>query len=454
MADVGTATQGAVDAGEQVRSAIYTWLTGIIGDGITARTISNFFGAVIGALPAMVMWAFGSVFQVAAALVAVFLDGVTSVRQQSQASINEVIAAALTDIMGVQISASQLPSTFGSGGNIVEFQAIGRTVLSAMTQELGGSPASSPGPGELGAQRFLGRGLSFSVNAAMLSVVAELSSLGFIKEFKEVGEEIQANIGFGRLMRQALHPLINSLITLPYTRETNATYRPHQLSLGEYMTAFNAGRLDDTTTSTQLSQLGFSDAYIAELKLQHAPKLAVHQVDALIRWGKVTADQGLAMLVAQGWPQAHAQNELDSLHLAEADKQEQAYAGEILGLAKQRQIDSPTFSTLLQRLHLSAEAQQGYLNRLGVYLDSNTKRLSLGEMLYLSEKSLLTLDQMDTWIASEGYNADTAAMLELYVTSKELDYQQAQQIKVDKAKAAAAAAKAKGNPPPPSIINP
>lgn len=454
MSGIDDSAQFAHDTAQNIYDASSAFLTDKAISAAQRNVTSGFLASWLASATAIVTAIFGAVFRAAAFIIANFLTGLDVVRENNQDSLNTIIAAALSDIMGVPVTSGDIPSKGGGQNNINIARGIGRKVLNVITQELGGNVGGDVGPGEAGAQGFLGFGINFAMNDGLLSFISELASIGYIKEFKEIPQALRGAMGLGRLTRLALQPPLHALVTVPYTREVNFKYRPHQLTANEYITAMDAGRLTEDEARTQLGQLGFDNLLVTEMFAQRKPKLKVHDIDALQRWGKITQDQALQMLRDDGIPVDIGQQMLDSLDLARADHAEQAYAAEILALAKGRYIDSVTYSSLIQRLHFSPAEQQGWLNRLGVYLDSQTKRLNLGEMLYLLEHNLLTTDQLDTWAAAEGYNPDTAAMLDLYLTQKSVDYDAAQKLKHDRALFNEQQKKAGGKPVPPDIINP
>ena len=443
MAGSDDSAKVSSDAGQKVIDALRSMIAGRDKVGLGVRITTNAIGAMIATMTSVVMGFFGAVFRVASETIAVFLAAVAGVRTDNQDAINLVIANGLSEVLGIDISSSDLPTGGTTAGRIQLFKSIGAKVLDSLKQEFSTGPNATAGAGEAAAETFLGFGLNFATSASVLAVVTEMASLGFLKEFAQFGEEMSRALGLSRLMRQALHPLINAAITLPYTREMNARYRPHLLAVAEYATALNAGRISADQFNTVLGELGFSDDLITEITAQHAHRLHLHEIDLLVRWGQLDATAGVDMLVASGIPRDNAQLMFTSLHLQMAETQERAYAAEILKQAQGGFLDSETFSTLLQRLHLPQEEQQGFLNRLGEYLEVPHRRLSIAEIIYLQERNLLTNDVVLQWATSEGYSPTDAESLDLYVTSKELEYQAAQKAKADKAKAKAAAAGAK-----------
>lgn len=435
----------AAEAAQKVREAIKGWVDQF-GNPLWGRdTIANAVGAVVLFLGTVPTVLFGSIFGVAADIVAAFLDGITEVRNTNTDRLNNTLASALTEVLGITISASDLPSGTGGTNNLEVFRAIGTKVLGSITKELGGNPSDTPGPGELGAAGFMGFGLNFSVNAGLLGLISELASFGFIKGLEELAQEIQHTLGFGRLMRLAVQPVMHTLVTVPYTRELNARYTPTQLTARELLAAFNSGRMQEDEMRRQMAQHGYSSAYIDELILQLSPRLTLGEVDALVRWGDLPEERGIEVLAQDGVPAPLVRLRLDALHRLALDRQEHTYASEVLKLAQERFLPAEAFTTLLSRLHMTDDEKQVFANRLGVYLDSQTKRLTLKELLYLAEHNLITQADIDKWAADQGYNQDAAAMLDLWVLQQELDYDALQ-----KAKAARAARKKPPAPPTPA----
>lgn len=454
MAGIDDSAQFANQGAKLIHDATTDFLDGVGIDRASNSKVSGWIASAIGSITAFVTYIFSGIFRVAAELAALYLGSIENVRSVNQDLLNDVLAGAISDVLGIEVSASDIPA---KGTRVSQSQiatSVGGKVVSAITSLMGGTPASAPGPGQKAAEGFMGFGLNFAVNEGLLSLIGEIESLGFIKGFAEIPQSIRGAMGVSRLMRVALQPLLHALVTVPYTREMNSQYRPHQLSANEYLTAWLSARIPEQDARTQLGQLGFADDLVTEMFNQRKHKLKVHEIDALQRWGDITQDQALQMLRDDGIPVDVGTQLLRTLDLQRADHAEQAYAAEVLGLAKQRFIDPVTYSTLIQRLHFSPAEQQGWLNRLGVYLDSETKRLNLGEMLFLLEHNLLTTDQLDAWAAAEGYNQDTAAMLDLYLTQKTVDFDAAQKLKHDKALFQEQQKAASKKPVPPDIIHP
>jgi len=372
---------------------------------------------------------------------------ITEVRASGGQEFAQIAASVMGEFLGVEIDPGNLAPGQGAGAASQRASAVGAAFLDMLAGSMQGDAPIAPEDGAANAKRFAGYGINFAATNALMSIIAELVSDEHLTQLHELGDEVAHNLGIGRLMRHALQPLVHATIAGPYTRFTNAKYRGKELSVGEYTQGLNSRRLAERDVDRALAELGFSDEYITELKLQHAPRLTLHEVDALLRWGKLDQQGAVAALAAQGWPEEHAQQKLDALHVLQADREELAYAAELLRLGQERMVDQETFAALLARLHLSDEEKQGIANRLGVFLDSHHKALTLNELIFLQERNLITGSEVTAWAEQQGYSPSDAAMIDLYVTEKTLEFDAAQKAKA--AKSAAAAGRKKAPPQPP-----
>lgn len=447
MANLPSDSPGVLDAANQGYDAVRD---GLVNKG-TPQWIAVALAAVVWAalftLSTLRLALSFALKDVALPIALEIIRVIVSIRESGGQEFAQIAASVMGEFLGIEIDPGTIAPGQGPAAAAQRASTIGSSFLDMLAGSLQGSAPIDASDGEVNAKRFVGYGINFAVTNALMSIIAEMVSDDHLTQLHELGDSVARDIGLGRLIRRAVQPQINASITVPYTRFTNAKYRPKELSVGEYLTGLNAARMAEQDVTRSLTELGFSDEYIAELKLQHLPKLQLHEVDALIRWGKLDQAGGVAALVAQGWPEAHAQQKLDALHLAEADRQERTYVDEILRLAQERMLDTDTFANLLGRTHMSDEEKQGFANRLGVFLDSHHKALTLNELIFLQERNLITGEEVTAWTEQQGYSPNDAAMIELYVTEKVLEFEDAQKKKA--AKAAAAAAKKKPPQPPP-----
>lgn len=426
-----------------------------VRDGLKQKGVPEFIAVVIAALAWVAMFLLSTLKlalsfglkDIALPIALEVIKIISDVRASGGKEFADIAAAVMGEFLGVEIDPGNLAPGQGAGAAAQRASALGNAFMNTLQNSMQGAAPIDASDGAANAKRFAGYGINFAVANSLMSIIAELVSDEHLTQLHELGDEVATNLGLGRLMHSALAPFVHAAITNPFTRFMNAQYRGKELSVGELMQGLNAARLAEQDVTRALTELGYSDEFVAELKMQHAPKLTLHDIDALVRWGKIDSATAISMLVAQGIPSAIAQQKLDALHLAEADREELAYAQELLGLAKDRMVDQNTFATLLARLHLSDEQKQGIANRVGLWLDNHHKPLSLGELIFLQERNLITGEEVTAWTEQQGFSPNDSASIDLYITEKSLEFAAAQKAKA--AKAAAAAAKKGGSSPPP-----
>lgn len=446
----GLSAKFSSDAGQKVKAAVINMLASDGSPGLGVRSIANAAAALVASVATMAMAIFIGLFDVATVIATLFLEGFDEGRKANQTALNGLIAAALSDLLSIEVDPSDLPAGGDQAAQIQRAVAIGGKLHELLEGAFGGSPGPTDDPGAKGARAFSGFLINAATGSALLGIIGEMESLGFFKEWHLLGEDILQSLGLSRLSRRALGPLVDTLIVKPYTRYLAEKYTPDHLSVPQVLTAFNAGRMDESTMQKNLARLGFNESYIVELQAQHIPKLSLADVDAMVRWGKWTREAGVQQLRDQGWPAQHAEDMLTAMELQRADSVARAYAEEIFSLARDRHLDPVVYGTLLDRLPLHETEKQQRRDRLGVWLDTAHKRLSIGEVIYLLERNQLTEAYVQQWAIDSGYSQDDAFLLGLYVDLKDLEYEAKQKAKAAR-EAAAAAKKAKaggGGAPP------
>lgn len=447
MADsVPTSLDQAVENAKFTRDAIQGFLQETIGVTIVSQFIANFVAGLVLAGGVLSTAIIGGVFRVAPLIATAFLEFLGTARKDNQDQFNEVIAAAMSDLFSVELSADDIPPGGDTAAQTERAAVIGGKFLDLLETEFTGGAGPGGIDGAKAARAMAGFNINFSVGSAFIAILTEIESLGFFKEFRTIGEDMAQNLGLGRLLRTAIKPLIDNLIAKPYDRELRAKYRQDSISEAQLIHGFNAGRLDESTVRQRLAEKGLPDDFISELMAQLAPALKEHELYELIRAGEMDQDTAQGLAKAAGVPDLVAARRLRVIQLQRTDAERRAYLDEVLTLAKERFIDPDTFSNLLDREKLPDEEAQFWRNRLGVYLDSEHRRLTFAQIEKLLLNSQLTTSDLETWATAAGYKPEDEFNLETIVNIDAA--KKAAAVKKAAAAAAAAAAKAaKKNPP-------
>jgi hypothetical protein len=108
----------------------------------------------------------------------------TQVRSKNAQDFNEVIAASMSELLGVEISASDIPGGQGAQGLNARVQAIGAKLHNLLASEfVQGGPITNA-QGKTNAEKFTGFAINFSTGSAFIACLTEAVSLSLLKNFR------------------------------------------------------------------------------------------------------------------------------------------------------------------------------------------------------------------------------------------------------------------------------
>lgn len=362
----------------------------------------------------------------------------------------DLTAAIIEDLLGIPIESQGMIDAHTKRGRVAAMQQVGEQLYNNLQAEFTDGGPLSEEQGLKGAKGFLGFLMSFAVRQGNVSVISEIATLHYAKEFREYGEMMSKNLGLGRQARMALRPLVNTLIATPLQWNINRQYRPTKLSEALFVSALNQGVIDEATFQTEMARLGYSDAYIKIIKDANARKLSeaeiikllfqsgIDEPDAIARFKRLGIDEALAHTIinvarpelpdsdamrlfiagkmdegslkinlrAHGYTDGQMSFIIESAKLSAADSEMRSYVTQIVDLAKNHDIDLEAFKSELQSTTLTEEEQKWITRRVGVFLEQPQKYASLAQMEGFFSDGLIDLDDFRTWLEREGYGLD------------------------------------------------
>lgn len=377
------------------------------------------------------------------------LTGIDAAKKDNADQFNQVIAASLSEFLGVDIAASDLPSGAGPQGASDRNAAIGGKLQELLAAQFGGLREIAPADGATNAKVFTGFALNYAISASFIGILAEAESLGFLKNFKDLGEDTASALGLGRMTRLALQPLIRNMIQQPYDLFLRSQTRPDRLTEQQYIHGFHHGDFDETFLRAKLAEKGYPEAEINRLILELTTHLAEADIERLIRYGDLSQDDGVAELNVQGIPSVTAQRLIRATEISRADSIVSSYVNKIESQYINGFIDETTFMDLLDRVPWSDEEKQRERDFVGVTLDAPQTTLTFTQVKAGIVGGILDLDYLDQWSLNQGYSDTDQLYLEFDVL--QALNQQATKDQIAAAKAARAAAKAGAKVAAPTI---
>lgn len=372
----------------------------------------------------------------------------------------DLVAALLSDLLGVEISSESLQQAHGQRGPVGAMQAAGADLFNVLANEfLGKSQSPEPGEGIAGlpgaagtpltpeqgvkaAQAFLGFVLSFSVRQGNVAVLTDALSWHLLGQMREYGEQMAQNLGLSRLVRQALRPFVQTMIATPFQEGLNRQYRPHVMDAKQIASAYIRGEIDRSDYVDRLKGLGYKDHDIDLLISDTYTRLPFRDVFILHENGILSDSDLQSRISALGFNTSDIGLMLQARQYDSIAGIQREYIKGAISDLQHGVISQATFEADVDNTNLSHEEKRWY-KILGANRTSNKhKQLSLGFLKRAYLDASITLDEYIQHALALGYSQADVDLLEV-----ELLFEQKDHAKRAAAKAMAAATKAAGKPP-------
>jgi hypothetical protein len=425
----------------------YKWLTDKNVPAWLAVAVSGFTAATNMILPVALAVAIQGVLGIGQFFATSVLQVIGSARENNSADFNEVIAASTNELLGTDLSASDLPGGNSGSPGIGNQTALGDAVLRQFEEALAGGGEITPEQGAENARKFTGFAVNFATSQAFLSILTEAASVGIMKEFHELPEALQTALGLGRLTRLALQPLIRNCIQQPYDLMLKYKLRPDRLNAAQVVRAFHAKQLDEGDAQQALAEMGYRDNDIDLLMQDLKTKVALGELVHLIIYEELTEEQALEKLTNAGYQEDDARLLLKSALAARADGQ---VSGILADLERDRLagfLDQGEYDSLVSELPLTEEQDRLFRKKVADQLERPRKKTTFAQVKNAIVQGHVDFTYLDEWLIGEGYGDQDVLILEMEV----IDAMQLADAKARAKQKTAAKTSAKGITPPTTL---
>ena len=343
------------------------------------------------------------------------LAGFFAVLSQIRAGVTETLGATtaeiLNEFLGTSLDSTAVTPKCTPGDLLTKCEMIGTQVLQRLESEFAPDHVVTPASGEHGAATFAGFGVNFAVQNSIIALIGGCVPEVHLDDIRELGVEVAQNLGLGRLVRQALRPLVQATISTPYTRQLNARYHPNLPAQTEVAKASHAGRVDPGTVSTWFSELGLSPLIVAEVIEQTRERLKAAEWNTIVAIGNAPTDPNAyedhAAGFDPGWTAAR-QAALTYLRLKPiVDRQ----LTEMLKQVEGGFITQTAFADVVQSVGIPKDVQLAWLQCASVFNNAPRKRPSQADMLFLYEAAQINDQDVSDWLSGEGYYQDDQQLM-------------------------------------------
>lgn len=334
----------------------------------------------------------------------------------------QLIAAVMSDLMGVEVPADAMRASFQQRGQVAAMKTVGAAFYNLLEGEFAagqtpGTPNATADP----AKAFLGFLISFAIREGNLDFFCEIlpESFDIIKGLRNYGETMAENLGLGRLARRAFQPLVQLLVSDPLTYMLNAQYRPKLVTYTEAVEGYVRGFIDRATLNQWMAWQGFSDQAIQLYIDYYTPKWTPIELVDLERAGQMDDATAISLLQQAGYSQGQANRVLTAYQAQAANGIVHQQANQIARQVELGLIDQATGRSLIAELPLLDGEKQEYSHLLGVRGEFGWKQLTESEMERAFLGGIIDISAIQSYWQSVGYNAAGIQILTLLLLQKQ-----------------------------------
>jgi hypothetical protein len=298
--------------------------------------------------------------------------------------------------------------------------------------------------------------LGFSVREGNIAFLTSIlpEAVEPFSEMKEYGEMMARCLGFGRMARQALHPLIQTLITDPLQWYVNQQYAPKLLGEGLAVRAYNRGKIDGPTFATEMAYAGYNTTRSAVLQEDSLTHLSAADAWTLYKNQKYSSEQLQGVYQNNGMDPSTSGDWIESQILNECAPWITALIQDWKSQTLAGYVTLAQFEGFVDTLNWPTDVANALKNAVGQICELPRKKLTLAEVQSALVEGLVDSTYLQTFLKNEGYSSDDQLTL-YYQTLIKLGTQEAKvavaQYTYDKA-VKTAQGKNLPIPPPPAIL--
>jgi len=415
--------------------------------GIAGYYLKVFWAGLIEGMK-IVLTVLADVFDELAALLTGFF---TAAQGQDTPGFNDLVAAVLSDTLGVEVSGSDLSQAQFQSGRIGAMQKVGEDLFNTLANEfvgvgavatsgsgLGGLPDTggkplTPEQGIKAAQAFIGFALSFAVRQGNVAFLSSALPWEWLSGIREYGEMMAKNLGLGRLTRRALQPFIQTLIATPLQEALNRQYRPKVLDAKQLASAFIRGEFDRTNYLDRLAGQGYTDQDAAILVNDTYTRMNLEEVLLLNDVGILSDDDLQPRVQALGFNSSDIPLLLRARRLTAIQGLDRKYSALLADRLVQGSISQEDYDIAINKLPLPKYEIDRTTRNAVELLILRQKQLSLSIVKKMYLNAVITIDELLTHVRELGYQPDDVDLIEMEVLTEQAQAAAKAKMKASKA---------------------
>lgn len=330
-------------------------------------------------------WGLQTLFYVAPTIAVGFAEALVSSFDQDRELWARVTSIFVKELTGEAPDPAALAAGLSAGALGSAAPAVGKPIIDAVLQVVGGGGAIAPEDGQKNLERLLGITMALSLQGWFLSASGDLISLGKFGAAADLPDAVERGLGLSRIGRLAWRAPIKKAIEEPLTIALNRQYLATRLTVGMAAKAWHRGDLDDAAFREAAADAGFSPDRADVLLADAAAPLLIPQVRALVKYQGLDQDSAIALLRKLGY----APDVAASILALEAAQDEQHLLDEIATNARKLyrdgQLSADEYKSFLAEAHLT---------------DAQVQLAQVADDLALRVEKQLTVVQLEALLAA------------------------------------------------------
>lgn len=386
---------------------------------------SGFWGGLFAAaekwvsalLTAALTWLLSVMAWAAAKLVSVLVR----VEEGSEGAFNQLAAAALKDLLGVDIRIGDVSSRGGRSDQQRVASDIGTAVLEGLYGSLPAGAAAGLQPSDRQAKRFLTTMTQLAFEGWLEGWMIEALSLGALERFADLDDTLVSALGLGGMSARVLAPYTDILIGRPLEQHLNRLYRPTLLGIRQLIRAVDRGDIPHERARAELALQGYSDERINILLTEREKQLSVEDLDYLLARNMWSREEAIAELVDAGWTPDRAETLLDIAQSKRLDSYRSTLANEAVARYVERDIERDQFFRLIESSGVPARDREMLRQIAAVRRELRFRDLSVSDMTDMVTRGIQGREDLRKLLEKLGYSPADQLHLELLLVDRVQD---------------------------------
>lgn len=451
LPNIASCTQ---DMANRVASLAQQWLIGRGCPSFIAWLLAGLPGVVVILLcdiTAVLLFVLKTVGEEVANFGLQFID---AARKDLDPQVALISAEVLNELMGTDYTPQHLPTGGSVTDHLNRATAVGQILHNQLMSEFGGDGDVTAAKGAAAAQRFTGLLVNFGTATGILAYLGGAVPWLKLDDIREIGEQVARNLGLGRIHRRVLTPVVDTLISKPYTWYINQKFHPAVFSRGDVLNPFTQTLMSQQDVFNALDLEGFSHDKIEQLIKLHQKRFTLEDVETLRRWGYWSDDVTHKYLVELGWPEDLADTARTIPELRRLDARINRLIDFLEAQVDAGHMTADDAITLIKTLPVTSDEVAVIQSTMATRTKTPHASMTLAHLQAAFQQGLVTISELQAWLAQRGYTSDDQDILVQLTLLKFATRQEAQKVAqfAWEQKVAKAAKAGAPLPPKPAIL--